>query len=132
MQAVRARLALVDIAIALAIAAPRAADKRPITESDLFKFTWVADPQISPDGSTVAFVRVIVNEKDNRYETSIFLVSTSAGAEPRRITAGTRDVSPRWSPDGRRLAFVRSTATQSNQIYLLSLDGGEARPLTEL
>ena len=70
MQAARARLALVLAAIALAIGVPRAADKRPITETDLLKFTWVADPQISPDGSTVAFVRVVVNEKENRYETS--------------------------------------------------------------
>jgi hypothetical protein len=44
--------------------------RRFITEKDLFKFTWIADPQISPDGSTVVFVRVTVNEKENRYETS--------------------------------------------------------------
>jgi hypothetical protein len=42
---------------------PRAQSRRPITETDLLKFTWIADPQISPDGSTVAFVRVTVNEK---------------------------------------------------------------------
>ena len=45
---------------------PRAADKRPVTDTDLFKFTWVGDPQISPDGSTVVFVRVVVNEKEDR------------------------------------------------------------------
>ena len=27
------------------------ADKRMMTEMDLFKFTWIGDPQISPDGS---------------------------------------------------------------------------------
>ena len=55
---------------------------------DLFKFTWIADPQISPDGATVAFVRVDVNEKDNRYETSIFAVPATGGEAPRRLTGG--------------------------------------------
>jgi hypothetical protein len=43
--------------------ASQAADKRGITEKDLFDFVWIGDPQISPDGSRVAFVRVSVNEK---------------------------------------------------------------------
>jgi hypothetical protein len=38
-------------------------EKRGITEADLFAFTWVGDPQISPDGSTIAFVKVIVGER---------------------------------------------------------------------
>ena len=46
-------------------------EPRGITETDLLAFTWVADAQISPDGSTIAFVKVIVNDKDNRYETTI-------------------------------------------------------------
>lgn len=43
----------------------QAADKRGITEKDLFDFVWIGDPQISPDGSRVAFVRVSVNEKSS-------------------------------------------------------------------
>jgi hypothetical protein len=39
------------------------AEKRAITEKDLFDFVWIGDPQVSPDGSQVAFVRVRVNEK---------------------------------------------------------------------
>jgi dipeptidyl aminopeptidase/acylaminoacyl peptidase len=134
---------------AFTFARPRAADLRTITETDLFKFTWIADPQISPDGSTVVFVRVTVNEKDNRYETSLYAVPAAAGRSngadtgPRRLTSSIRDTSPRWAPDGKRLAFVRSAATQSSggdgggrpqpgQIYILPLDGGEAWPITDL
>src|SRR2546430_3474660 len=108
MQAAGVRRAFVLVAVVLAAALPRAAAKRPIAETDLFKFTWIADPQISPDGATVAFVRVTVNEKENRYESSIYTVPASGGESPRRLTSGIRDTAPRWSPDGKRMAFVRS------------------------
>jgi len=116
-------------------AVSRAADKRAITETDLFRFVWIADPQISPDGSKVVFVRVWVNQKADRYDTAIWVVSTSGGPS-RQLTAGPRDLSPRWSPDGRTLAFIRSGEREGKpqppQIWLLSLDGGEAQQLTDL
>ncbi len=109
--------------------------KRTINEMDLFKFVWVADPQISPDGSRIAFVRVWVNQKADRYDSALWIAPTSGGPA-RQLTAGPRDASPRWSPDGRRLAFIRSPEKEGRpqppQIYLLSFDGGEAQALTEL
>src|SRR5256885_11591724 len=95
-------------AVLLAVSFPGAQGKRFITEKDLFKFTWIADPQLSPDGSTVVFVRVTVNEKENRYESSLFAVATGGGEAPRRLTSGLRDTAPRWAPDGKRLAFLRA------------------------
>ena len=56
------RLTALACLIVVVAASPRAQQRRLITEKDLFKFTWIADPQISPDGSAVAFVRVTVNE----------------------------------------------------------------------
>jgi dipeptidyl aminopeptidase/acylaminoacyl peptidase len=122
--------------VVLSLASTGAQGKRFITETDLLKFTWIADPQISPDGATVAFVRVTVNSKDNKYETSLFAVPASGAEPPRRLTSGTRDTAPRWAPDGKRLAFVRALdkdgKAQPAQLYLLNMDGGEARPITEI
>src|SRR5260221_3175932 len=118
--------------VALPPVAPRAAAKRPITETDLYKFTWIADPEISPDGSTVAFVEVTVNEKDNKYESSLYSVPAAGAAPPVRITGGTRDTTPRWSPDGLWLGFVRPGEKDTPQIFLLPMRGGEARALTDL
>ena len=103
------RLLLVFVAITLLAAfgiSPALAQKRGITEKDLFSFVWVGDPQIAPDASSVAFVRVTVNEKKDGYNTAIWTVSPTTG-ESRQLTAGPRDSSPRWSPDGKFLVFVR-------------------------
>ena len=112
------------------------ADKRPITDKDLWGFTWIGDPQVSSDGSTVAFARVVVDAKRTGYETSIWSVSTRGSAGPRRLTSGTRDSQPRWSPDGSQLAFIRVTEKdgkpQQGQLFLLSMSGGEPRQITDL
>jgi dipeptidyl aminopeptidase/acylaminoacyl peptidase len=109
---------------------------RNITEKDLFRFVWVADPQLSPDGSQIAYVRVTVNEKKDRYETELWLMPSTPGAAARRLTNGPGDSSPRWSRDGKMLAFLRAPEKdgkpQPSQIYLLRSDGGEPHALTSL
>jgi dipeptidyl aminopeptidase/acylaminoacyl peptidase len=113
-----------------------AADQRPISDVDLLQFNWIGDPQVSPDGTQVVFVRVVVNEDKDRYETSLFVVPTNASAPPRPFTSGPFDTSPRWSPDGRTLAFVRAVEKdgkpEKGQVYLIPANGGEARALTEV
>jgi dipeptidyl aminopeptidase/acylaminoacyl peptidase len=119
-----------------------AAPKRPLTEKDLFRLTWIGDPQLSPDGTEAAYVRVTVDEKADKYVTSIWTVPVTvkgpvrAGAAPRQLTNGPRDTQPRWSPDGKTLAFLRAPEKdgkpQPPQIYLLSLAGGEPHALTAM
>ena len=113
-----------------------AQSKRPITETDLFQFTWIGDPQVSPDGSRVVFVRVNVNAKKDGYDSALFVAATSGDEQPRRLTAGPRDSSPQWSPDGSSLAFVRGLEQDGKrlppQLFLLSMRGGEPLQLTDL
>jgi dipeptidyl aminopeptidase/acylaminoacyl peptidase len=119
----------------LCLAASATADKRPIAETDLYSFKWIADPRISPDGAEILYTQVTVTAKHDNYQTAIWMVPATGGAA-RQITAGPRDSSPRWSPDGKRLAFVRAGEKDGKpepaQIYLMDMGGGEARPLTDL
>src|SRR5437868_468812 len=127
---------LILLCIAVAATASHAQSRRLIADTDLFKFVWAADPQISPNGTQVAFVRVNVNEDKDRYETQVFVVPSDGSVPPRPLTSGRNDRSPRWSPNGREIAFVRTPEpvdgkAKPSQIYLISMDGGEARALTD-
>ena len=130
------RIFLAVLLTVISVTASIGQDKRLITETDIMKFVWIAEGQISPDGKQVAFTRVVINESKDDYETSLWLVPADGSAAPRVLTSGTRDSSPRWSPDGKAIAFVRSPEKdgkpQSPQVFLLALDGGEARAVTDL
>ena len=130
----RFRVSLLLILVVF-LAAPALAQKRNITEKDLFNFVWIGDPQVSPDGSRVAFVRVTVNEKKDGYNTAIWTVATANG-ETRQLTNGPRDSTPRWSPDGKYLAFVRapeiSGRVEPAQLFMLAMAGGEPFQFTTL
>jgi len=130
------RFLFVPFLIAVAAFTANAADKRNITEKDLFDFVWIGDAQVSPDGARVAFVRVTVNEKKEGYNTSIWTVPTAGNEAPHRLTTGERDSSPRWSPDGKYLCFTRTTEKDGKpeppQLFMLSMAGGDAFPFTSL
>ncbi len=108
----------------------QSAAKHPITFDDLMKMHRVSSPQISSDGKWVAFAVSTPEMEANRNAGNIWVVST-AGGEAMQLTQSGHDNSPAWSPDGKTLAFLSSRDGDS-QVYLLSMEGGEAKKLTAL
>jgi dipeptidyl aminopeptidase/acylaminoacyl peptidase len=104
-------------------------ERRRLQADDLLALKLAGDSQISPDGSRIAYVQQEIDKEKNEYKNSIWLARE--GQAPIPFTSGPKDSSPRWSPDGRYLAFV-SGRSGSGQIWLLPLEGGEARQLTRI
>jgi len=114
-----------------AAAVPVAAQqKRPITFQDLAAMHRLSGPQISPDGKWIAYEAGTPNLEANRVVHDIWLVSAEGG-DARQITRGGSDMRPRWSPDGKRIAFL-SSRDGEQQVYWITLDGGDANRLTSL
>jgi dipeptidyl aminopeptidase/acylaminoacyl peptidase len=106
------------------------AAKHPLTFDDLIKLHRVSSPEVSPDGKWVAYAVSTPDMEANRGVSNIWLIAANGG-DPIQITQSGRDNSPSWSPDGKTLAFL-SSRDGNSQVYLLPMDGGEAKRLTTL
>lgn len=135
---------------------------RPPRPADLSRFRIAIEPRLAPDGRAAVVTMKTVAPGHDGYRHSLWLVPTGLrgdrgdrgdpggpDAGPRQLTLGARnDRHPRFSPDGRTIAFVSDRRTlvedeprrltdqqepeDLEQVYLLPLDGGEARRLTDL
>jgi dipeptidyl aminopeptidase/acylaminoacyl peptidase len=97
------------------------------TIQDLMRIRRVNDPQVSPDGKTVAFTIGAVDVQGNRAVTHIYTIPTAGGATKQITTGGGSHSSPRWSPDGKRLAF-----TTGGQIWTMNADGSNREQITTI
>lgn len=108
------------------------AAQRGLSAESLWKWRFVGYPQISPDASKIAYVCVSVDEEKDTYKSSIWIAEVSTGRLKQMTLGDARDFSPRWSPDGSKLAFLSNRKGSSAQIYILPMDGGEARQITNM
>lgn len=107
--------------------------KRAITAEDLYKMKFTGSPALSPDGRSVVYVVTEVSKEENGYSSSLFI--SDLDGEPRPLTHPygeenlIRDTKPKWSPTGDAIAFL-SNRNEKPQVWLLPINGGEARPVT--
>jgi len=120
----------------LAACLPAIASSRTIDFSDLRRVVSLSDPQISPDGTRIVFLRSRADfDKDKRL-TQLMLLNVRTHQERALTYERTGISSPRWSPDGTRIAFLSGAKHDENsepqdQIYVLRMDGGEAKKISD-
>ncbi len=122
------------ILVLLFIASAAVADDHlePLRNLDVFQLERASNPQISPDGSQIAYQRLAFDIMTDRTVSSIWLVD-SDGANHRPLLAdGGSFSSPRWSPNGDRLAYVTRVDGHGPQIHVRWMDTGQTAVLTNV
>jgi len=99
---------------------------------DLFELEIAGDPQISPDGSLVAYTRLSNDIMTDRTRSNIWVIQAN-GDNHRPLLSGIAGYSsPRWSPSGDRLAYVSSIEGRGPELYVRWMDTGQTAMLSNL
>jgi dipeptidyl aminopeptidase/acylaminoacyl peptidase len=117
----------------LLVAMPALAQsRRPLQVADLFRLQRMGDPQVSPDGTMIAYTVTKVDLEANKTRTNIWVVGANPDDRPRQLTSSTKsDRHPRWSPNSKQILF-ESSRSGEGQLWIIDLAGGEASQLTTL
>ncbi|PJB11538.1 MAG: peptidase S9 family protein [Flavobacteriales bacterium CG_4_9_14_3_um_filter_40_17] len=90
--------------------------------TDLFDLEYISDPQISPDGNRIVYVRNFKDIMADRDYSNLWIINTD-GSQNRPITQGNqRDYAPRWSSDGKRIAFLSNGQDEKTKLFVYYYD----------
>ncbi|MGH9720964.1 MAG: prolyl oligopeptidase family serine peptidase [Bryobacteraceae bacterium] len=120
-----------SLIIGLALCLQLAAQKRPFDVQALMRLARVSDPQISPDGRTVAYTVQTIDLENNKRPKQIFTAPVDGSAAPRQLTRTGNNERARWMPDSRQIVYV-SDLSGSSQIWIMNADGAGPRQITNL
>ncbi|MBA4744078.1 MAG: S9 family peptidase [Muricauda sp.] len=97
---------------------------------DIFNMEYVSDPQISPDGSKIIYVRNFKDVMTDRNLSNLWIINFD-GSNNRPLTSGNHnDFAPKWSHDGTKIVFKSNMADDKMKLYLMWLDTKETMALT--
>lgn len=102
------------------------------TGRDLFSLEVADDPQISPDGDRIAYVRRSADIMSDRFQPTIWLVDARTGEQAPLVAGPGAHMSPRWSSDGSRLAYISASPDGAAQLWVRWMESGEAVRITGL
>lgn len=106
------------------------AQKSPLELKDFFDLEYVSDPQISPDGKKVIYVRNYKDIMTDSNHSNLWIVNAD-GSKNRPLTSGNQnDVAPRWSPDGEKILFLSNRQDDKMKLFLMWMDTRETFALT--
>ena len=119
----------------LALYAQNTPVPRPLSLRDLAQLRDVADPQLAPDGTWVAYTVTRPDTAADKRDVDVWMARTDGSQNLRITTSPASEAKPRFSPDGKYLSFVSSRGEAEGgdaQLWLLNRAGGEAEKVTKI
>ncbi len=105
-------------------------EKTELELLDIFDYEFVSDPQISPKGEKIVYVRNFKDVMTDKNLSNLWIIN-SDGSQNRPLTTGNHnDLNPRWSSDGKRLVFKSNMQDDKMKLFLMWVDSKEYFPLT--
>lgn len=114
------------------LAATVAADDHVLKNTDVFELEVAADPQISPDGSRIVYLRRAMDIMTDRPISNIWIIDADGDNHRPLLSGASNYGSPRWSPSGDRIAYITNVGEHGAQLHVRWMDTGQTAMLTNV
>jgi dipeptidyl aminopeptidase/acylaminoacyl peptidase len=121
---------LLTLAGLVACSAPLGAAAATMTPDDIYKLVSAQEPAFSPDGGTLAYVERRIDLGKDRSVPTLIFVNVATGAKRAMTSDRELVASPEFAPHGGSIAFLANDAAHHPQVFVMPLDGGDARKVT--
>jgi dipeptidyl aminopeptidase/acylaminoacyl peptidase len=126
------KISILTITMILGLSAlGQLSQEKPFDRLDVFALEYASDPQISPDGSRIAYVRNAMDIMKDGKRRAIWTIDADGNNHQKLTSREMNESSPRWSPDGSRIAFISST-DEGSEIYVYWWSTGKLARLSQL
>ncbi|MGB3726422.1 MAG: S9 family peptidase [Glaciecola sp.] len=99
--------------------------------ADVFELEVATDPQVSPDGESILYVRRANDIMTDATRSSIWYLDADGDTHRPVVSSSKNSFSPRWSPAGDKIAYL-SNQDGSTQLYVRWMDTGQTALITNL
>ena len=123
---------LLSFSLLTAVTAGAQAETRPMKNLDVFELEVAADPQISPDGTSVVYARRSNDIMTDRARSNLWMIGTDGKSHRPLLSGKASYSSPRWSPSGDRLAYISNEQGAGPQLFVRWMDTGQTALVTNL
>ncbi len=101
-----------------------------LTVEDYATMPTISSPQLSPDGTRIAYVVTHADMERSVYDADLWIINSDGTKDTQLTRAHGSDNHQRWSPDGSRIAFLSDREAGRNAIWMLDANGGEPENIT--
>ena len=122
------------VALALVVLSVSAVTAQTWEPELQLKVKAVGSPRVSPDGKRMVYTvnEAVTTPDKSEFITQIWMTNLDTKQNIQLTFGEKSSTNPKWSPDGNWIAFTSNRKDNKNNLYVLSLNGGEAEPLTDV
>lgn len=117
--------------LSMASTAATPPQQRYFQAEDIFDLEFATDPQVSPDGRALVYVRQSNDILTDDTRGSLWWIDVKSGEQSPLFADQFQYSQPRWSPDGSKIAFI-SNRTGSRQIFVYWIAQNKTTQISQL
>jgi len=110
----------------------QAQEIKKFSDMDVFELEWAQDPQISPNGQHIVYVRRGMDKMKDRRTSRLWMMNADGSAHMKLTQRDVNESNPRWSPNGSRIAFSSPAEGNGSEIFIYWVESGAMARITQL